>query len=76
LEINKKNSIPSLLDDYEEGSLTAPVRKHWWQFWLPVSINIGQYTMIGNTWQFILLDDKRQYVIMSNNVNHREVCAG
>lgn len=35
------------LDDYEEGVVYVSVRKHWWQFWLPVSVVAGRYTTIG-----------------------------
>lgn len=29
------------LDDYETGELTIniPIKKHWYQFWLPKTIN-------------------------------------
>ena len=39
------------LDTYEEGILTQefPVRKRWWQVWLPktMSCDVGRYTRIG-----------------------------
>jgi hypothetical protein len=38
----------SMLDDYEEGVFCVAVRKHWWQFWLPVQVVAGSYTTIGN----------------------------
>ncbi len=41
----------STLDDYEEGELRARVRRHWWQFWLPISVSAGYYTRIGNVVQ-------------------------
>jgi hypothetical protein len=37
-----------MLDDYEEGVFCVAVRKHWWQFWLPVQVVAGSYTTIGN----------------------------
>lgn len=40
------------LDDYETGELTIniPIKKHWYQFWLPKTINYeyGSYVKIGN----------------------------
>jgi len=59
------------VEDYEEGALSIPVRKKWWQFWLPKTICIGMYTMVGNRWQFIL-NAGRRYVITSDNVNFLE----
>lgn len=39
------------LDDYEEGTFSVPVRRKWWQFWLPKSILAGSYTKQGNNWE-------------------------
>jgi hypothetical protein len=36
-----------ILDNYEEGEFLVPVRRHWWQFWLPRSVVGGRYVSIG-----------------------------
>lgn len=35
-----------MLDDFEEGEFIAPVRRHWYQFWLPRFVTVGSYTRI------------------------------
>lgn len=39
-------------EDYEEGEMIAidhaPVRKKWYQFWLPKNYDCCRYTKIGN----------------------------
>ena len=44
------------LNDYEEGIFTIPVRRKWWQFWLPISISAGTYTRMGNNWELHALN--------------------
>ena len=52
IEIDKKNQVPSLLEDYEEGVLKGFIfiSKKWWQFWKPKKVygDIGIYTKIGS----------------------------
>ena len=51
MELNEKNPISSLLEDYEEGSFSVPVKRKWWQFWLPKSVDAGIYIKIGGQWK-------------------------
>ena len=64
--------MTELNDRYEEGCLMASiaVRRHWWQFWLPKSVNafIGNYTAIGSLTSVSLIDGTQINGVMINVV--------
>ena len=38
----------TMIDDYEEGEIMIPVRKKWYQIWIPKTVFGGTYTRIGS----------------------------
>jgi len=51
VKIDKKNQVPSLLEDYEDGEIATWIytEKKWWQFWKPAIIyGYIRYVRIGN----------------------------
>ena len=72
IEIDKKNQVPSLLEDYEEGVLKGFIfiSKKWWQFWKPKKVygDIGTYAKVGGLVQ-VELNSGHSFAYKENKQN-------